>query len=580
MLLPVVALLAASCKKMFDVKPEQVVDQTQMYRNVNDADAAILGLYGKLMNLAKQHVVLNELRADLMDVTDNANDALKQVTLNNVASNNTYADPRAYYQVILNCNDVIKNFQIMVANKKFTRDEFNQRYGDVVALRSWVYLQAGIQYGTVPYVTSALETIDDVKDESKFPRLSLDKLIDTLIKVTDSIPYKDVYVTGSSLVTTIDGYNTGKFFINKKCLLGDLYLWRSAFTKSDIDARLAAGYYKQVMETGGNGDYDTYRIKWSEVTTNNDIAVGYWNDGRVNQYSENMLVDDNDYGWRSIFARGQDALYNTEWIWMLYFNASFSPENPFIDLFSNRGGSYLVKPSQAAIDGWDAQVQSDNNFPYDARKRLTYKTLDGQPVIMKYLYNYVDETTYLPTSLLNKPGKWFLYRAAQLHLHYAEAANRDGRHKIAYALVNNGLSYNFDNSPGAGTKRDVTNTQQTFDPETAYQFDARYGDNPTFRAPWHRNVGIRGRAHLKALPVNGADSTTLIENMIVDESGLELAYEGSRWADLLRIAIRRNEPAFVADKVYNKLVKDGNGSAAATRARLLAKDWFLPFKWE
>ncbi len=574
-------IILPGCKKMFDIKPEQTLDKEQVYQNVYDADAAVLGLYGRFLQLAKQYVVLNELRADLMDATLHADEALKQLNEHTVTAENPYADPRPFYEIILNCNDVLKNFDKMREEKKFKEDEYRQRYSDIAALRSWVYLQAGIQFGNIPYITEALETVNDVKDESKFPRLDLKTLIDTLVNTTENIPYKDLYPAGTSLITTVDGYNTAKFFINKKCLLGDLYLWRSAFTGSPEDYRKSASFYKDVLETFG-ADADGYRIKWAEVTTNNDVAVNYWNDARNNQFDEKDLVDVNYSGWRSIFARGQDDLYHDEWIWMLYFDKSFKPENPFIDIFSNRGGRYQVKPSEAAIDNWNSQMQSENNFPYDARGKLTYKTLGSDPVIMKYLYNYFTEDTYVPISVLEKPGKWFLYRAAQLHLRFAEAANRDGRHRLAYAMVHNGIKPNFDNNPSGGTARDVTNTQQTFD-AYPYNFDARMGDFPNYRAPWHRNVGVRGRAHLVSDPIPAlADSTLTIEDRIINECALELAYEGSRWQDLVRMAIRRNDAGVLANRVAAKFEKAGNaGLAASIKARLMDQNnWFLPFKWK
>jgi starch-binding outer membrane protein, SusD/RagB family len=578
----VIAAMAvvSSCKKVFDVTPEQSLDKEQMYRNVYDADAAVLGLYGKFMGLAKQYVLLNELRADLMEVTANADDTLRQLAMHNVVQGNPYADPRPFYEVIMNCNDVMKNFDIMLRDKKFSQDEYNQRYADVTSLRAWVYLQVGIHFGEVPYITDALETVDAVKNMSLYPRLTLDKLVDTLVNEINALDHKDLYPTGTSLITTVDGYNTAKFFINKKCLLGDLYLWRSAFTKSSQDAKQAATYYKEVMETGGT-DADMYRVKFSDVLTNNDLAVNYWADGRIRKYNEYDLVDDNNYGWRSMFARNQDILFNTEWIWILPFDKSFKPGNPFIDLFSNRGGRYFVKPSQTAIDNWNSQVQADNNFPYDARGKMTYKMLGGQPVIMKYLYNYLHATAYTPNNILEKPGKWFLYRAATLHLRYAEAANRDGQHKIAYSLVNNGIKPNFDDNPTADTRRDVGNTQQTFQP-FPYNFDARMGDYPSYRAPWHRNAGLRGRANLYKLDVPvDADSTITIENHILDEAALELAYEGNRWADLLRMSIRRDDPSIMANRVYDKLTKDNMSMSEATRVKnkLMSKDWYLPFKW-
>ena len=70
-----------------------------------------------------------------------------------------------------------------------------------------------------------------------------------------------------------------------------------------------------------------------------------------------------------------------------------------------------------------------------------------------------------------------------------------------------------------------------------------------------------------------------IETAILNESALELAFEGQRWSDLVRIATRRNDPSILANAVFNKLSKDGNPAAAATRTKLMdKKNWYLPFK--
>jgi len=567
-----VLLLSAvtSCKKFLDVEPSDKLVKEQYYRNIYDADAAVLGVYGKFMNLAKQYVLLNELRADLMAVTANADPYLREISANNVSNNNPYADPKAFYEVILNCNDVLKNFDIMLQDKKFTQDEYNQRYSDIGALRSWIYLQLGIHYGEIPYITDPLENINDVKDVSKYPRINFDQLLDKLIIFTEGLPYRQPYPEASSLVTDVDGYNTAKFFINKECLLGDLNLWKGNYTQ-------AASHYKLVMETGtssGNDDikYDTYRVKYAEVVSNNDLAVGY---ARNREQDARTLVDNYTQGWKSMFIRGQDRLWNTEWIWVLPFSKDFKPQNPFIDLFAPEGGRYLVKPSQQAVDLWDSQTQR-NGFPYDARgKKFTYNDIGGQPVIMKYIYNYLDPLTKLPVNIFEKQGQWFLYRAATLHLRYAEAANRDNRHKLADALMNLGIpgAYNDPDEPNK------TNLQSTFD-VFPYDFDARMGDYPRFRDPWYRNAGIRGRAYVEPVAVVG-DSTIAIENNLIQEAALELAYEGVRWGDLVRIARRRNDPAFLADKIYDKLVKEGNPQASEVRAKLMNPDnWYLPLKWD
>lgn len=568
-LLWVIALVFSlgSCSDYLDVQPEDKLVDGQVYRDVYDADAAVIGVYGKFMALAEKNVILNEMRADLMTTTRNSSPYLKEISEHNVSASNPYANPKDFYVVIQNCNDVLKNFNIMLAQKKFTEDQYNQRYSDVGAIRSWVYLQLGIHYGSVPYITEPIENLEDVKNISKYPRLSFNELLDKLVTFTEGLPYKDVYASGTSLLMTVDGYNTAKFFINKECLLGDLQLWKGNYLA-------AASHYKYVMETATRGGadtvlFDTYRVKFAEVTSHDDLAVGYV---RYAEQDARGLVDSDTQGWRSIFGRSRDDLWNTEWIWSLPFENNFAPKNPFIALFSNKNGDYLVKPSQSAMDLWNSQIQS-NGFPYDARgSKFTYKMVNGDPVIMKYLYTSEAAAT---TAVANTKGQWFLYRAAKLHLRYAEAANRDNHQKIAYSILNLGIKAAYTPDPEPA---DVTNIQQTFE-AFPYDFDARKGDFPFYRDNWHRGAGIRGRAFVTAAGAIGDDMITT-ENHIIEEDALELAYEGNRWEDLVRVALRRNDPAFLADKVYDKLSKDGNANASAVRSKLMNTDnWYLPFNW-
>jgi starch-binding outer membrane protein, SusD/RagB family len=573
----VAATVLGSCKKTFDVTPKDQLDATQMYRNVYDADAAVIGLYGKFMKLAEQYLVLNELRADMLEYTTNADQYLQQLSTHSVTEDNPYANPRPFYELIINCNDVLKNFNIMRQQTKMKDAEYLQRYADVGCLRSFVYLQLGIHYGRVPYVTDALETVDAVKDESKFPKLEFTALLDSLIQFADALAFKDQYPTGTTLNISVDGYQTQKFFINKKCLLGDLHLWKGNYEQ-------AATYYRDVMETATTGTqgenyYSQYKIGW---------AGGFNHYVTYSRATDATTLVYND-GWRYMFERGQDDGFNREWVWAIPYDSKFKPENPFIKLFSPVGGSYLVKPSQEAIDNWNNQQQKSTpgstgvpampGLPYDARGLLTWKMIGGQPVVMKYIYNYLNYSTNLPVNILQKSGKWFLYRQTHLHLRFAEAANRAGRHRLAWGLFNSGIAGAY-----PAPSDNVTDYHNTLkDTIAAFRFDARNSGAtgvPYYRADWYRNIGIRNRANVTNYIVsNTSDSLIQIENGLVNESALENGYEGTRWPDLLRIAIRRNDPAFLADKIYAKLQKDGIGEAAAVKAKLMNKDnWYLPFK--
>jgi hypothetical protein len=432
----------------------------------------------------------------------------------------------------------------------------------------------------VPYVTSPLDNVDQINNASLFPRLAFNTLIDSLIDFTTGLPYKEVYPAGTNLNISVDGYPTEKFYVNKKCLLGDLYLWKASFSPADIsNYNKAADWYRQVMELATQGAasenyYSQYKIGWAGGF-NHYVSYSRAGDASTLVYND---------GWRMMFESPWTADgFRREWIWVLPFDNKFEPENSLIKLFSPIGGNYLVRPSQEVIDMWNGEqqvaAQGSPGIPYDARGLLSWREIGGQPVAMKYLYNYINYATNQPVNPLVKDGKWFLYRQTHLHLRFCEAANRAGRYRLSWGLLNNGIAGAF-----PAPTSNVTDFHNTLFDVYPYNFDARNSGGsgvPYYRADWYRNIGIRARANLVTLSVPAADSLNTIETAIVKEEALENAFEGTRWADLLRVAMRRNDPSFIADKIYDKLIKSGVSAsfAASAKAKLMARDWFLPFKW-
>ncbi|MEO5909769.1 MAG: RagB/SusD family protein [Pelobium sp.] len=580
-------VLLFSCKKTFDIAPGNALEAGQAYRNVFDADAAVLGIYGQFLGLGKQYIVLNELRADLMDVTVNGDKDLIQINNHTETAGNQYANPLPFYKIIANCNDVLFNFNIMLAENRMTLDEYNQRYSDIGALRSWLYLQVGIHWGNVPYITEPIANIDDLKDATKFKRIPFDELLDKTLAFAESLPYKEAYPAGSSLLNSNDGYSMAKVFIIKKLILGDLNLWKQNWSK-------AAGYYNAIMNSAlqlypaanSQDYYETYRIAYT-----GDINNGNWHNIFDQAFNERFSNYDN--------------------IWVMPFDKNFSPENPFIKMFST-SKDYLFKPSIKAVNNWANEVSNTNTRVGDSyRAQGSYRDNLGNPEITKFLGRYSAGLPFETT------GKWILYRAGQLHLRMAEAANRDNRNLLAMAILNNGFLPNFDDptdfrSASDKRSRNVTNIQQTAEsPSSPYYFDAREGNNPTFRGPYYRGYGIRNRVALAPVVLdsvkyfdltaksivtkNSADVITaikykpvtnqaalnlFIEDALIKEAAEETAFEGYRWPDLLRIALRRNDTNYLATKVAAKFPV-GSADYAKTLSRLSNRDnWYLPFKWE
>ena len=99
---------------------------------------------------------------------------------------------------------------------------------------------------------------------------------------------------------------------------------------------------------------------------------------------------------------------------------------------------------------------------------------------------------------------------------------------------------------------------------------------------WVENVGIRGRAYLKKRTIpkeinEDPDQLMIfIEDLIIEERALELAFEGKRWFDLTRIARRRNDVNYIANIVTPKY----SDQAKISKVSNILKDennWYLPF---
>ena len=49
-----------------------------------------------------------------------------------------------------------------------------------------------------------------------------------------------------------------------------------------------------------------------------------------------------------------------------------------------------------------------------------------------------------------------------------------------------------------------------------------------------------------------AEEEEAVEDLIINEDGLEFAFEGTRFYDLMRVALRRNDPSYLADRIYGR----------------------------
>jgi hypothetical protein len=524
-----------------DTEPLAVLDHKQFYSGVDDVDASILGLYGRFAELQAQVVVLNELRADLLDITPNADFYLEEISFNRPSAENPWSNTTKFYGIIQFCNDIMSNLDNMLHDNKVTVDEYNERYADVASVRVWTYLQLGIHFGQVSYYNKPVYTTADL---AKGEELSLDQLIPKLIAEMEALPTLDQYKVSNLIKDRIDNvYSLVPVFINKRCLIGDLYLFNDQYD-------LAAEQYRLVLATGeSNNDASKYRLVGpggADVVEKGGSLPSWYGVGYYRYYGDDLSSMFNT--WRRMFASTTTSGLN-EMIWIMSYdkryNADFFAFRKLFDPVSENG-FYKLKPSIYAVDSIFGKQVQVNGAPFDARGLTgSFDQVGGDYIIRKYAM--FDE---FPVN--NYAGGWWLYRAGGLHLRFAEAANRAGYPKLAWAMVNDGLKgsgFIFKKPDGTNYPGDSIKLpgDSPFDLYPyPYTFDARQNDQPYIRAPWRSSVGIRGRVSLKTVPfpascVTKTDSIHFMEKFIIQEAALELGFEGHRWEDLVRVARRLNK---------------------------------------
>ena len=544
----VFSIMIMSCSKMLDIDLKEVLEADEGYKNTFDARSAALGINGLFQQkMADNYFIMNELRADLLDVTSNADQYLIQISMHQVEPGNPYIRPNDYYSVILACNEAMKRINKLHSDSLSTYDNYDVDYSEVAAFRCFIYYQMMQHFSPVIYVTEPLDNMDMVVNE-KYPRLETDQLVDSLISLMETLPildlqdYDAIYLGSSS---KIDGYSLNRSFVEKRSLLGDLYMWR------------------------GNYEMAAQMYRWNSLLNRN---VQNKFKCTFSPFGYNVLDEKSNFEWGEMFMTSYQGtssgnLYN-EWFWCAIIDNRFEQSNSIVRYTSAYYGDYLVKPSQQAINNWNSQFLV-NGVQGDLRGAgASWIYENGDPVVYKYLMEI--------NSPYQNDADLLLCRTGTIFLRYAEAVNRLGKCKLALAMLNpNGNSLAAD--PAV-----IDETNETFD-----FFSIQDKDKKKLFA---LSKGVRGRVSVapNLIPPQTSlhDSILYIENLISREYALELAFEGDRWMNLLRIAYRREKESagsgarFLADAVARKFEAKGDmGTAAAVRAKLLIKEnWFLPLE--
>ena len=545
----------SSCSDMLETDSSMIEFAEQNKLNSSrDTVSSLMGVVRGIQTIADRTFILGDIRSDQVVTTASATTAIKQIANFEVDAENPYNKVSDYYAIINNCNYYIANADTALV--KLGKKVFEKEYAAIKTYRAWTYLQLVKNYGQVPLVLDPVLTEAEATAEMNKTYSDINTICNYFIE--DIKPYVD---TESPAVIK------GDMQIPVRVLLGELCLWAGRYNE-------AAQYLHEYL-TMKNDPVPT-GLSRKILTKYERINGTFFASRNINAYSFDltemlcyMPMATSDYeGVKSELSTVYESVLANN------YYAQIEPSQALKKLSADQNYIFCVEASQTERDtlyvtkgGWGEFMDGDLRL-YCTLSRSTSNVDEASPFSRERIANFKASYSY---SLM-----WF-YRVQQVYLMYAEALNRLGCPEAALCVLKYGLRNQNIERYVSEKEREKAGTLLDFDDEV-FTKDNTLGVHargcgdvdcdknycvpqpPTALASYEDTVQYQ-------IP--------LVEQMIIDEYGLEFTFEGKRFYDLMRIALRRNDPAYLADAVAKRNGKIDD----ALREKLMDKrNWFLPLR--
>lgn len=528
-----------SCNDFLELKPLNEIVLENYWKDKSDVESLVISCYSGMVNydFMTRLFVWGDVRSDDVVYSKSGQDNnLRMIAEENILETNPFMKWESFYQVINRCNTVI-HYAPIVAQKdpNYTDSELKANIAEATWIRSFCYFYLARTFRDIPYVNKPSIDDTDIKGDYHVPPMPFKDLLKQLTEdleavKNNAIRYYPPMESGYNKIT--NPYNTSRVTTCAMyALLADLYLWQDEYQKC-IECT------QKVLE---------YKVNTYEELKQERPA--YVSDIKLYSGIYPLIMDrpqgskNTGYAHSSIFGQGNsfesifeiNYYHGNEHNPLSYTN---SQKRQFAFFYNvNDNGTFEAYKINAESIAKDA----NKYFKYtDNRGYCYFESTDNNCFITKFthrqfLFEPLTATGTNPKialeSLHSGYQNWLIYRLTDIMLMRAEALIELGSEenlKEAFQLIS--TVYNRSNNLDEG--------------ETNTLVESNYASQASMR------------------------------ELVRLERHRELMFEGKRWFDLVRYALRDgyNDDLIIA--VLAKQEKNAN----KIRVQLQSKDaLFWPY---
>lgn len=548
--------MGTSCSDFLEIKPQNEIVLEDFWNEKADVDNMVAGCYAALESDAavRRMMMWGEFRSEnVMAGIDTQKDMnLYNVFRENITPKNGYTSWEAFYRVINRCNTIIKYApEVAQRDPAYSNSELQATIAEVSALRDLCYFYLIRTFRDVPYTTEAF-TDDD--QEMQMEATPFYTVLGNLIADLESIKGNAI----KRYPETQKLYQTGRITQDAiNAMLCEMYLWNKDYNNC---IRCA----DEVIQSKKDQAEEERQRTGKTIPASEQRLDGY---PLVNNFISGSTFGN---AFEELFADGNSR----ETIFELMFDKQEAGNSMLSNAaagewYGNAINSGRVAPGSAVTEDASADENSRTIFQ-GVNKKLDarlYFNLDKNNIIkMVYRGIYIDASSSTPNIIYLNPynyakignvehwytsSNWIIYRLSDIMLLKAEALcqlMRDGNDDAT-------LAYNENFARQAFSLANVVNKRS------------------------YCVVDIKSTKD--TLDFKNYQTKSALENLVMRERQCELMFEGKRWYDLVRRAMRDGKADVLCEAVSKRT---GPNPTLASNFFGNANTWqwaiFWPYNYE